>query len=92
MRCVGLDLGFEQQGFKTISGHDKEPYAVETFNYNRDCKVAKEVDLLIYTDREIIDDVSRKNKNIVPRGVIGGPPCQYYSNGNKSPREDDDPR
>jgi len=88
----GLDLGFEKQGFKAIVAYDKEPSAVETFNFNRNGIVAKEVDLLTYTGQQIIDEISKQNSGLVPRGVIGGPPCQYYSNGNKSPREDDDPR
>ncbi len=88
----GLDLGFELKGFKTIAAYDKEPSAVETFNHNRDRKIAREEDLLTYPGKKIIDDVNKLNLDLLPRGVIGGPPCQYYSNGNKTPRENDDPR
>lgn len=88
----GLDLGFEKQGFKAIVAYDKEPSAVATFNFNRNGIIAKEADLLTYTGQKIIDDISEHSSGLVPRGVIGGPPCQYYSNGNKSPRDDDDPR
>lgn len=88
----GLDLGFELKGFKTIAAYDKKSSAVDTFNHNRDSEIAKEVDLLTYTGKKIIDDVNSLNQKLIPRGVIGGPPCQYYSNGNKTPREEDDPR
>ena len=88
----GLDLGFETMGFRSIIAYDKEPSAVETYNYNRECEIAREADLLTYTDKKIIDDIDKLNINFSPRGVIGGPPCQYYSNANKTPRENDDPR
>jgi DNA (cytosine-5)-methyltransferase 1 len=88
----GLDLGFEFEGFQPIVAYDKDKSAIETYNYNRSKTIAKAVDLLRYNGEQIIQDIEVHKLAHTPRGVIGGPPCQYYSNGNKSPRQNDDPR
>ena len=88
----GLDLGFERQGFKIIIAYDREKSAIETYNFNRDKNIATEADLSVYSGQDIINDLTKMKYRVRPQGVIGGPPCQYFSNGNKSPREDNDPR
>jgi DNA (cytosine-5)-methyltransferase 1 len=88
----GLDLGFEQSGFTSILAYDKKDAAIETYNHNRENKVAQQADLLSYDSESIIQDITNLKSKVRPRGVIGGPPCQYFSNGNKSPRVKDDPR
>ncbi len=84
----GLDLGFEQQGFKPILAYDIEPSAVETYNFNRPGRnLAKVANLNSHNIAdEILKDIERLGPSNEPVGVVGGPPCQYFSNGNKSPR------
>lgn len=84
----GLDLGFEQQGFIPILAYDKKPVAVETYNYNRpQNKVAKVANLASYQiSDQIVRDIDALGPTNEPIGVVGGPPCQYFSNGNKAER------
>jgi len=88
----GLDLGFEQVGFRPVIAYDIKPAAVRTYNYNREGEIAREADLSSLTGDDIIREIAQLELAEPPRGVLGGPPCQYFSNGNKSPRQDDDPR
>lgn len=88
----GLDLGFESEGFKPVVAYDIEVSAVETYNHNRKYKVAQIADLSRITGEDIISRISSLQLDQPPCGVVGGPPCQYFSNGNKSPRDQDDPR
>ena len=90
----GLDLGFEQQGFIPVLAYDAKSSAVDTYNFNRpENSIAKVVNLnspdMIETLCQDIDSLDEEN---MPKGIVGGPPCQYFSNGNKSPRNEDDPR
>jgi DNA (cytosine-5)-methyltransferase 1 len=90
----GLDLGFELQGFSLLLAYDKDEAAVNTYNLNRpDNQVAKRTDL---SSRRvwasIISDVENLRRNARPVGIVGGPPCQYFSNGNKAERDEKDER
>lgn len=85
----GLDLGFEQQGFEPILAYDIKWCAVETYNFNRPGKELAKVanlgaDNIAITIIKDIDELGSSNE---PIGVVGGPPCQYFSNGNKSQRD-----
>lgn len=88
----GLDLGFEQAGFRPIVAYDIDPAAVETYNHNRGKEIARQADLASLTADELIREVENLELDRPPRGVVGGPPCQYFSLGNRTPRQDDDPR
>lgn len=85
----GLDLGFEQAGFKIALAFDKNPDSIKTYNSNRanggNGHVADIRNLSVTT----LDD--RHGKLFKPAGVIGGPPCQSFSQANQS-QTDDDPR
>jgi len=65
----GLDLGFEQAGFKVIWANEYDTTIWETFEFN-----FPHVPL----DKRSINDISSKE---IPDsfGVIGGPPCQSWS-------------
>jgi DNA (cytosine-5)-methyltransferase 1 len=89
----GLDLGFEEHGFTPVLAYDNKPSAVNTYNFNRTRKVARVADLgLPRIADQIIHDVESLGEHDIPKGVVGGPPCQYFSNGNKAPRKDEDIR
>ena len=88
----GLDLGFEQIGFDPIIAYDNSYPTISTYNYNRNSTIAKCVDLSDYTVDKIILDIHKRNKGNHIHGVVGGPPCQYFSLGNRSERNKDDPR
>src|SRR5262245_12675389 len=85
----GLDLGFEKEGFRPFLAVDWDAAAVETYNWNRKRrKPALELDLFRINSAKLVEEWSRKSVN-VPAGIIGGPPCQPFSLGNASKREDD---
>ena len=88
----GLDLGFEQNGFEPLVAYDINAAAVCTYNHNRVKKVAVQADLSTLTGENIIDQIVSLDVHEKIVGVIGGPPCQYFSNGNKSVRDPNDVR
>jgi len=88
--CGGLDLGFTQEGhYDIFLALDADPVAVQTYNHNRRVKVAQIVDLAKVSVDEITNLVQEKIGGRPLGGVIGGPPCQPFSNGNRSPRDDE---
>jgi DNA (cytosine-5)-methyltransferase 1 len=87
--CGGLDLGFEQAGFQTGLAYDIRPHSINSWNDNRPKnKVGRVADI-----RELTLDRLDKDfgKPFYPTGVIGGPPCQSFTNAN-SHKKADDPR
>ena len=70
----GLDLGFEKAGFKTIWANEYDKEIWETFEKN-------------FTDT-ILDrrSISKITSDEIPEtlGLIGGPPCQSWSEAGKS--------
>lgn len=67
--CGGLDLGFEQAGFRVVWANDFDPCVYNTYERNHPntflCK----------------DDINKIDPNDIPDcdGFIGGPPCQSWS-------------
>ena len=85
--CGGLDLGFEQAGFKTGLAYDIRPYSVSSWNQNRpDNPVGRAADINQLTLAALDEHFGGPFK---PTGVIGGPPCQSFSRGNSSKSEND---
>lgn len=85
----GLDLGFERAGFEISLAFDKKKDGVSSYNLNRGhartayCQDIRQLTL----DR--LDELH--GGTFAPIGVIGGPPCQSFSQAtHRSP--DDDPR
>lgn len=87
--CGGLDLGFEQAGYSTGLAYDIRPQSIRSWNGNRLKNQAGRVrDINTLTLEQLDIDFNGK---FTPSGVIGGPPCQSFTNAN-SHKRDDDPR
>lgn len=87
--CGGLSLGFKMSGFDPIAGIDFNQVAIKT--YRRNFRKTKAICADILTIDK--DDILSRIGNIKDIDVIiGGPPCQGFSNANKNYVELDDPR
>lgn len=87
--CGGLDLGFEQAEFSTGLAYDIRPPSIKSWNRNRPARpVAHVADIRTLSLAEMDQDFGGE---FHPEGVIGGPPCQSFTNAN-SQKRDDDPR
>lgn len=84
--CGGLSLGFEMAGFEIKYAIDMWEKAINTYNYNRENKVAECRDIHELTEKML--ETMKKDQDIV--GVIGGPPCQGFSK--VGTRDINDPR
>ena len=84
----GMSLGFNQAGFQTIFANDIEPSAIETYRYNHPEVHPK--DIVLGDIKDLTTEVKTHITSEVDL-VIGGPPCQGFSNANKQ-RMIDDPR
>jgi DNA (cytosine-5)-methyltransferase 1 len=87
--CGGFDLGFVQAGFKVALALDIDRAAVNSYNHNHPWAVAQECDLSNATGRSVIELLRSRAPRVVPRGVIGGSPCQTFSSGNVHVKSDD---
>nr|WP_317279527.1 DNA cytosine methyltransferase [uncultured Fusobacterium sp.] len=87
--CGGLSEGFKLAGFEIIGGIDINSEAIETYNHN--FKTARGVckNLIDVTEEEIKTEFSDFLKADI---IIGGPPCQGFSNANRYKKEEDDER
>jgi len=66
----GLDLGFEQAGFKTIWANEYDKEIWETYQKNFPH---------VYLDQRSIRDIDSSEIPNDFDGVVGGPPCQSWS-------------
>ncbi|EOH92395.1 DNA (cytosine-5-)-methyltransferase [Enterococcus haemoperoxidus ATCC BAA-382] len=75
----GLSLGFSKnKEFKIVAAVEKDKYARETYLYNH-----KNEDIKILSDVRDIDYNSLKKSFNIVDVIIGGPPCQGFSNANR---------
>ncbi|MCJ2029510.1 DNA cytosine methyltransferase [Methylobacterium sp. J-043] len=85
----GLDLGFEQAGHAVGLAADRNPDSIASYRRNRSGEARACVEdvrsLTLRRLDELWGGVCR------PTGLIGGPPCQSFSQANQV-RSDDDPR
>lgn len=72
--CGGLDLGFEKAGFKIPVANEFDPTIYETFKTNHPDTHLIEGDVRQITK----DDISSFVDGEID-GIIGGPPCQSWS-------------
>ncbi|MBZ9678697.1 DNA cytosine methyltransferase [Mesorhizobium sp. ES1-1] len=85
----GLDLGFEETGFKVGLAFDRNRDSVLSYNENRPGPSAGHVADLSEVTARTLDQTYGEQFN--PTGIIGGPPCQSFSQANVR-QQDDDPR
>ncbi len=84
----GLSYGFSQENFNIVLANDNDPDCIETYKFNhpdidKNKVILEDIKIIIKKIDKII-----KNKVDV---VVGGPPCQGFSNVNQQ-RIIDDPR
>lgn len=72
--CGGLDLGFEKAGFNIPVANEFDPAIFATFKINHPRTHLIEGDIRKITTEELKPFVSGELD-----GIIGGPPCQSWS-------------
>lgn len=86
--CGGISAGFQLAGFKIAGGIDSNADSVKTYALNFPKAKAFCEDLLTFDDQKIFKEFGKLNISV----VVGGPPCQGFSNANRWQKEVDDPR
>ncbi len=68
--CGGLDLGFEKAGFNIVVANEFDPTIWETFKANHPNTKLIEGDIRKIKEEDFPNEID---------GIIGGPPCQSWS-------------
>lgn len=68
--CGGLDLGFEKAGFQIPIANEYDPTIWETFIVNHPKTTLIKSDIRCISENDFPNDID---------GIIGGPPCQSWS-------------
>lgn len=84
----GISQGFQNAGFEIAGGIDFDFDSVETFKKNFPKANSFCADLLEFSDSKI----KKEFGNLGITVVVGGPPCQGFSNANRWQKEKNDPR
>jgi len=79
----GLGLGFEQIGFHSKLSIDKDDWAIFTHAYNHPCQPSNSV------CADISEWLNKPTNHVDVDVLMGGPPCQSFSNANKQRQEND---
>ena len=87
--CGGLSLGFKMAGMHPVAGIDINKSAIETYRLNFEGTRAICADILSMDKTAILEDLGDIADIDV---IIGGPPCQGFSNANKNYVVLNDPR
>ena len=82
--AMGLDIGLEQAGLRTVVAQDLDRWCVETIRRNGHVAVEGDLRELIVQDPEmgnLLDACGMRDQQIF--AVVGGPPCQPFSTAGK---------
>ena len=71
--CGGLDLGFKKAGFNIVWANEFDKTIHDTYRFNHPNTILNTSDIRTLTSEDIPDC----------DGIIGGPPCQAWSEGGK---------
>lgn len=83
----GLSIGFERSGFQVINGFDNFEAALKTFN-NSHSGYGRKYDLSNTPTMEELEKIGLKIDEV--DGIVGGPPCQGFSDAKGKRTELDD--
>jgi len=83
----GLDLGFEQAEFKVGLALDRKEDSINSYNLNRQHSQCGKLQDLAEINLKVLD--RHFGKRFTPTAVIGGPPCQSFSQANVNQKVDD---
>ena len=75
--ALGLDLGFEQEGFKIVSACEADKHCIETIK--RNSNIENILSDIWNVHQETLYDQNLLRKGERPLAFIGGPPCQSFS-------------
>lgn len=89
--AMGLDIGLEQAGLRTVIAQDIDRWCVETIRRNGHLAIAGDIRELIASDPHLhgFRDASGMHDTEV-FAVVGGPPCQPFSTAGKRRGVQDD--
>ncbi|MBR1375223.1 MAG: DNA cytosine methyltransferase [Cardiobacteriaceae bacterium] len=80
--CGGMSLGFEMAGFTPVLAIEKDEWAAETYQFNR-----QNANIFVGDITEIQSPKQQFNLQNIS-GIIGGPPCQGFSvSGFRDPKD-----
>lgn len=85
----GLDLGFENAGYDVGLALDRRVDSISSYNRNRPAAPNGRVQDIADLTLDRLDELH--GERFAPTAVIGGPPCQSFSQANVN-QTDDDPR
>ena len=74
---MGMDIGFEKAGFKTVYANDITKFACNTIRRNKPGLHCDEGDITDIRSEEILERAGIQKEDVDV--VIGGPPCQSFS-------------
>ncbi|MGP1276073.1 MAG: DNA cytosine methyltransferase [Caulobacterales bacterium] len=73
----GMDIGFEQAGFKVLVAVEQDPSCCETLRSNMRDTIVVQADVQTVTGEELLSLAGKRRGEI--DAIIGGPPCQSFS-------------
>ena len=85
----GLDLGFANAGFTSVLAIDANRAACRTYERNHVGTRVLKRDLSTLPRKYVLERLAELPVLVKPIGVVGGPPCQAFSQGNGHKRADD---
>jgi DNA (cytosine-5)-methyltransferase 1 len=88
--CGGISLGFSKAGYDIYSGIDFEKDSIATYNRNFRSANGIVADVSEFSTQSIRTNFAYGSKQIDV--IVGGPPCQGFSNANRWQTEKKDPR